>query len=115
MREVLTYPLTPVPLSLCHIDGSMNKTPKSTLMKELEMSIVLNNPEMVDVVIVDGMLFLLSDLPETIGFVSRFILRKLCPSFSAKRIDIVFDKKVTPSIKDNERDIRAQGLDRHTV
>ena len=115
MGEVLTYPLTPVPLSLCHIDGSMNKTPKSTLMKELEMSCVLNNPKMVDVVIVDGMLFLLSDLPETIGFVSRFILRKLSSSFSAKRIDIVFDKKVTPSIKDNERDIRAQGLDRHTV
>ena len=38
MGEVLTYPLTPIPLSLCHIDGKMNKTPKSTLMKELEKS-----------------------------------------------------------------------------
>ena len=28
---------------------------------------------------------------------------------------LYFDKIVTPSIKDNERDIRAQGLDRHTA
>ena len=53
---------------------------------------------MVDVVTVDGMFFLhlLSDLPETFGFVSRYVLRKLCSSFSAKRIDIAFDEIVTP-------------------
>ena len=58
----------------------------------------LNNPEMVDVLTVDGMFFfhLLSDLPETFGFVSRYVLRKLCSSFSAKRIDIAFDEIVTP-------------------
>ena len=72
------------------------------LMKELEKSSFLNHPEMVDVVL----------LPETFEF-SRSILRKLCCSFSAERIDNVFDKVVTPSIKDNERDIRAQGLDRN--
>ena len=68
---VLTYPLTPLPLSLCHIDGSMNKKTKSTLMEELEKSSVLNNQEMVDVVIVDGMFLLrfLFNLPETFGFV----------------------------------------------
>ena len=83
-------------------------------MKELGKLSVLNNLEMVDMVIVDGMFFLhlLSDLPETFGFVSRSILRKLCSSFSAKRIVIVFDKIVTLTIKDNERDIRAQSLDK---
>ena len=98
MGEALTYPLTLAPLSLCYIDSRMNKTPKSTLMKELEKSSVLNNPEMVDMVTVDGMFFLhlLSDLPETFGFVSKSILRKLCSSFSAKRIDIAFDKIATP-------------------
>ena len=117
MREVFTYPLTPVPLSLGHIDGRTNETTKSTLMKELGKSSVLNNPEMVDVVIFDGIFFLhlLSDLPETFGFVSRSILRKLCSSFSAKRIDVVFDKIVTPSIINNERDIRVQSLDKHTA
>ena len=43
------------------------------------------------------------------------ILRKLCSSFSAKGIDNVFDKMVTPSIKNNGHDIRVQGLDRHTA
>ena len=85
-------------------------------MKELEKSRVLNHPEMVDVVTADGMfsLHLLSNLPET-SELSRSILRKLCSSFSAKRIDNVFDKVVTPSIKDNERDIQAQGFDKQTV
>ena len=50
MAEVLTYPVTPIPLSLCHIDGKMSKTTKSTLTKDLEKSSVLNSPEMVGVV-----------------------------------------------------------------
>ena len=37
IEEVLTYPLTTIPLSLCHIDGKMSKTTKSALMKELEI------------------------------------------------------------------------------
>ena len=72
-------------------------------MEELEKSSVSNNPEMTDAVITAQMFFLyhFSNTPETIKF-SRFILRKLCSSFSAKRIDNVFGKVVTPSIKDNE-------------
>ena len=70
---------------------------------------------MVDVAIVEEMFFLhlLCYSPETFKF-SRFILRKLCSSFSANRIEYVFCKVVTPPIKDNERDIQAQDLDRHT-
>ena len=60
-------------------------------------------------------LHLLSDLPETFGFVSRSILRKLCFSCPAKRNDNVFDKEVTSSIKDNERHNPPQGLDRYTA
>ena len=44
MEEVLTHPLILVLLSLCHIDGKMSKITRSTLMKELEKSRVLNNP-----------------------------------------------------------------------
>ena len=77
------------------------------LMKELENPILLNNLEMVDVVVIYGMSFLhlLSNLSETFGFVGRSIFRKLYFSFSAKRIDNVCDKVVTPSIKDNEPNI----------
>ena len=56
---------------------------------------------MVDVVIIEGMFFhLLSDLPETFGFVSRSILRN------------VLNKVAIRSIKDNGHDIRGQGLDK---
>ena len=35
MLEVLSFPLTPTPLSLSHADGTMLKTQKSKLMEEL--------------------------------------------------------------------------------
>lgn len=35
IEKVLKYPLTPVPLSLCHMDGTINKTDKSKLVKPL--------------------------------------------------------------------------------
>nr|CAH7766891.1 unnamed protein product [Callosobruchus chinensis] len=37
--KILTYPLTPVPLSMCHIDGSICKTNKAALLKVLEQQI----------------------------------------------------------------------------
>ena len=55
--ELFKFPLTPVPLSLCHVDGSMLKTQKSKLMRELEQRIVATDPGHVDVTIVDGMFF----------------------------------------------------------
>lgn len=51
MLKILFYPLTAVPLSLCHIDGSMNKTDKSTLLKLLENRIQSIGP---DCTIIDG-------------------------------------------------------------
>ena len=35
MEAVLKYPLTPVPLSLCHADGTLHKTPRTKLLHEL--------------------------------------------------------------------------------
>ena len=39
--KVLTYPLTPVPLSMCHIDGTICKT----LLKLLEMQFQSEPPK----------------------------------------------------------------------
>ena len=55
--ELFKFPLTPVPLSLCHVDGSMLKTQKSKLLRELEQRIVATDLGHVDVTIVDGMFF----------------------------------------------------------
>ena len=44
IKQVLEYPLTPVPLSLCHMDGLMNKTPKATLFKKLESCVTGSSP-----------------------------------------------------------------------
>ena len=81
------------------------KLQSKRLKKELEKLSILNNPEMADAVIAEGMFFLyfFYSLPETFEFVSRSILRKLCYSFFSKRIDKVFDKVVTLPIKDNKR------------
>ena len=59
MEDVLTYPLTATPLSLCHIDGKMYKATKNTSMKELEKSSVSNNTERIQVAIVKELALLI--------------------------------------------------------
>ena len=53
MEDVLTYPLTAIPLGLYHIDGKMNKATKNTFLHSVP------------------------NLPETCGFVSRSILKEI--------------------------------------
>lgn len=113
MAEILSYPLTPVPLCLSHLDGSMNKTNKAVLFNELEKKIEHSPPSRVDCTIIDGMFFfhLLGDVPLNFGKISAHILKKICNT-NSKRIDVVFDRTESPSIKDFERDQRASNQDR---
>ena len=113
MGEVLKYPLTPIPLSLCHVDGTLQKTQKSKLLTDLEGIIVHTEPRSINVTIVDAMFFLhlINDPPTTFGDISKFILRRLC-KLESDQIHLVFDKVVKPSIKDCERDARAGASDR---
>jgi len=106
--EVLKYPLTPVPLSLCHTDGTMFKTQKPSLMEEIEGRYLSVDPTYIDAMLIDGIFFLhlLVNLLPLFGQVSRHILVKLC-NIKASRIDIVFYQVKTPSIKDCERDRRS--------
>lgn len=51
--KILAYPLTPVPLALSHLDGSICKTEKA-LMQMFEKRSPSEPPERTDVIIHDG-------------------------------------------------------------
>lgn len=60
LEKVLSFPLTPVPLSLCHLDGTMCKTDKSVLLKCLENTIFNGSnqlPPVIDMSVIDGFFF----------------------------------------------------------
>ena len=77
LEYVCTFPLSPVPLSMFHGDGTMARTDKSSLFRELESRINPSSPDSVDAVIIDGN-FLLHLLPSgkatTYGVLARLIL-----------------------------------------
>ena len=52
--EMLKFPLTPVPVCLGHIDGSMQKTPKSSLLKELETRVISEALSNTDTFVING-------------------------------------------------------------
>ena len=61
---------------------------------------------------IDAMFFLhlhTDNLPPTFGGVSRYLFRKICNS-NCKQIHVVFDKFVSPSIKDSERKTRGRSM-----
>lgn len=114
MESVLQYSLTPLPLSLVHIDGIMIKTGKSQLLRHMEKIIKSEEcPEERNYDVVDGMFILRTlptKLPETYGELSSYILRNLCSSKSS-RIDVIFDRYKSPSIKDSERITRSSAAE----
>ncbi|KYN03439.1 hypothetical protein ALC62_05715 [Cyphomyrmex costatus] len=111
LHKVLAYPLTPVPLSLCHLDGSICKTQKSALMTLLEKYVnskpLHTDPQYTNVMIFDGyfILNLLKDVPLTFGNISKKVLQMICAS-RATVIVIAFDRYIFPSIKDTEHKLR---------
>ena len=111
LQEILKYPLIPIPLSLCHFDGTIRSTKKSALINHLKGRVTSLHPPTIDLYIIDGnfYLHLLGDLPQTFGKISRYILNGICNITSCKRIDIVFDRYETPSIKVYERKMRNNG------
>ena len=78
-NEVLSYPLTPVPLLLSHVDASMQNTPKSKLMKYLEPLAATDQPRTLDVSIIVAMFFLRlrPNLPSTTDGVARYLLARV--------------------------------------
>lgn len=110
--KILAYPLTPVPLTLCHLDDSICKTPKSALMTLLEKRVnsetIYTDPQCTNDMIFDGyfILNLLKDVPLTFENISKKVLQMICAS-RATIIVIAFDRYIFPSIKDTEHKLRA--------
>ena len=103
LTKVFPFPLTPVPLSLAHVDGSLNKTDKSKLIQKIEREVKSIDPvNPVDVTLVDGMFLLhtLQNVPVTFGEIASSILQILCGM--SERVDMICDVYRSPSIKDLE-------------
>ncbi|CAG5019593.1 unnamed protein product [Parnassius apollo] len=96
-----------VPLSMCHLDGTICKTDKSALMKTLEKEVQHEQPRHIDVLIIDGFFLLhtMKNVPKNFGNISKKMLQ-IVTQLQASRIDVIFDQYFTPSIKDYEHSQR---------
>lgn len=105
--KILSHPLTPMSLCFSHVDGTLCKTDKSTLLKELEKQIQSDSPPYCDVMIFDGFFLLnaMKDVPRTFGNVSKKFLQ-MVTSNTASTIIVLFDSYPSPSIKDSAHQCR---------
>ena len=113
MREVLSHPLGPIPWSLATPDGSLRKTNKSALGRELEKNInAAENMQRPSACIVDGMA-LVNKIPvdkKTFGEIcDAAFTTVLSEGYTCRRIDVVFDVYRDTSIKNAERSCRGDG------
>ncbi len=109
MENVLRFPLTPVPLALGHVDGTMNSADKSKLLHKIEDMCVHNPPQQdPDIAIVDAMMLMnsLTPPPTTYGSLAKEVLGKLVAL--APSVHMVCDTYMQPSIKDLERSKRGE-------
>ena len=97
LSHVFTFPLTPVPLSLCYCDGTMAKTEKTALFLHLESKVMRSGWKL------PAASILPPNLPATYGRLAATILIQ-ATTLSSKRVDIIFDTYEMPSIKRMERE-----------
>lgn len=113
LKNILSYPITSVPLSLAHSDGTPLKTDKATLTKALESKqqtvLAHNSLPQIKATIIDGGNILHETLGKhnksTYATMARDLLVKICSSYG-EEIHLVLDKYKSPSIKDSERTMR---------
>lgn len=101
----LTFPLAPMPPALFSYDGGMLKTDKSTLAKTLKSNVEVSEPTQIDVEIIDGFYYFYligASIPQTFEKIAESILIKI-GSTTAAQVHLVFDRYMSPSIKETER------------
>lgn len=110
VEHCFTFPLAPMPPALFSYTGEMLKTPKSTLANSLKSQVEMVEPTNINVEIIDGFYYLYSignSLPQTFEKVAESILMKICASH-ATEIHLIFDRYLSSSIKDSERQTRKE-------
>ena len=100
IKSILSHPLNPVPFSLCHITGAMNKTEKSALMRILEERAPVNKEPLGKS---SYILRTLPELPPTFGEIAKVVLQHAC-SFSQDVHVVFYTYREGPLIKNYERD-----------
>ena len=113
MLHILSYPVTEVPLSLAHCNGTPLKTEKATPTKTIErrQEVVLVDASLppITATVIDGGIILhetvLQHSKSTYATMARDLLAKVCLS-RGEQVHLVLDKYQTLSIKDAERHLR---------
>ncbi|KAG0697409.1 hypothetical protein GWK47_003028 [Chionoecetes opilio] len=117
MSDVLAHPLGPLPWALASGDGSLRKTNKAALARELERNVspaeVIPEPS---ATIIDGMSLVqkLKGNDNTFSQLAGTALSHVVPEGAkSRRIYVVFDVYKETSIKDAERANRSAGTGIH--
>ena len=109
LRHLLRYAITTVPLSFAHSDWTPLKTDEAVLIKALEtkQSVLKNILPSINATFIDRG-FILRETYVTVNQHTTMacdLLKRVCPSHGDS-IALVFDKSISPSIKDCERKLR---------
>lgn len=106
LESLFSYPLTSVPHSLAHFDGSMVSNQKGDLTAILMMK--SDNQQSncsidFEVDVIEGFYLLatMRESPTKYGQLAKFVLQKMCNT-TAHEVHVFFDKKERPSPRDIE-------------
>ena len=104
MGQILRYLLTPVPLSISHVGVTIQKTPKSKLLQEIQRRVAPNPPTNVDMVCSFSTCCSNLYLPL---LASHIIFWDKFANEDGPENHLVFDKTISPTIKDAETNKRS--------
>lgn len=104
LDSVLSFPLTTVPHSIAHSDGTMMTNSKKNELISVLMAKGSNEQIRTighDVEVIDGFSLLnsIKESPTKYGLFALFLLKFICKT-AAREVHIIFDKVTSPSLRD---------------